>query len=305
MSNPELELEDNIDLKKYLPTCYEGVVEVETEQDALSIEINKYDETVEQAMNDQFIQNCSLKAIGYHEQTFHIYADPTTESLEFRKQRLLSRMKNLRPPYTYWYLRGVLDGFFGKNNYTLEIDNDNYRIILESSASDSLWYHEIQVIITKVKPCNMIFINRPQITETLLINEEINSTSSTRNYILDGTWELGRLPFVSPGQERIEKMPYVSSIKQALISLNLEYLKTVFNNVVLNNSIVVTELNLSVNTDRLIIEYGVSHETTTSITDIKLRDSEDITLINSQVFIPIEDYVIIKHIIKLEEGVND
>lgn len=295
---------NNVDLKEYLPICYKDVVEAEAEQDALSNEIDRYNTTCEQAMNDQFIQNCSLKAIGYYENTFHIVAQPSIESLEFRKARVLTRMQNLRPPYTYWYLRKMFDNFFGPGNYKLEIDEDLYKITLESSADSSGWYHEIQVTMVAVKPANMIFINKPQVTENLLINETVKSNISVRNYRLDGTWRLGLRPFVTIGEERTEKMPGVNSIRQYLITKNLENIEDLVSSALINNTASVTNLNTSIEGSNLIIEYGVNHSTASSITNIKLRDGDDITLVDSNVFIPVDDYVIIKHIINLKEGVN-
>lgn len=294
----------NTDLKEYLPLCYEGILEAEAEQDALSVEINKFNQLCEQALNDQFIQNCSLKAIGYYETIFSIVADPVNESLEFRRERISSRMKSLRPPYTYWYLRKMLDGFFGVGNYDLEVDHDDYTITLESSSEDSSWYHEIQVSMTLIKPCNMIFVYKPRITNTVLVNETVKSQSSTRNYRLNGTWKLGLRPFVSAGLEEINKMPDVHSIQSYFIQQNLDYWETLFAKAVINNSITVTNLNITQESSDIIIQFEVSHEQTTSVTNIKLKDSQDITLTNSNVYIPVQDYVIIKHIIKLEEGVN-
>lgn len=295
---------DKVDLKTYLPRCYEDIVEAKAEQDALSIEINKYDDTIEQALNDQFIQKCSLKAIGYYEDIFRIVGDPTTESLEFRKERILSRMKSLRPPYTYWYLRQMLDRFFGVGKYNLRITPNEYLIKLESSAEDSQWYHEIQVSMTLIKPCNMIFQNVPRISNTLITNETITSNASVRNYRLDGTWLLGLRPFVSIGDEETRKMANVKSVRQYFIDTNLEYWRSLFTKSVINNQITVTNLNISISDSQLIIEYEVNRETVNTITNIKLVNGEDNTLFESNVFIPIDDYAIIKHIIKLEEGTN-
>lgn len=295
---------DKVDLKTYLPRCYEDIVEAEAEQDALSIEINKYDDTIEQALNDQFIQKCSLKAIGYYEDIFRIVGDPTTQSLEFRKERILSRMKSLRPPYTYWYLRQMLDRFFGVGKYNLRITPNEYLIKLESSAEDSQWYHEIQVSMTLIKPCNMIFQNVPRISNTLLTSETVTSKASVRNYRLDGTWLLGLRPFVSIGDEETRKMANVKSVRQYFIDTNLEYWRGLFAKSVINNQITVTNLNISISDSQLIIEYEVNRETVNTITNIKLVNGEDNTLFESNVFIPIDDYAIIKHIIKLEEGTN-
>ncbi len=295
----------NTNLKEYLPICYNEIVEVEAEQDALSIEMDNVNNTFEEAMADQFIQTCSLKAIGYYEQTFHIIANPLTESLEFRRERVLSRMKSLRPPYTYWYLRKLLDGFFGVGGYTLDVNNNDYEITLESSAQNSQWYHEIQVSITIIKPCNMVFINKPRITNNLITNETIKSIATTRNYKLNGIWKLGQKPFITIGQEDTRKMSNVESIRQHFIDTSLEAWEDFFHSALINSTTSITNLNISVENSNLIITYEVTRSVTSTITNIKLRDSEDIPLIESNVYIPIDESVIIKHIIKLEEGVND
>ena len=308
---------DKVELKKYLPNAYElkepitdngkeykYIIEVQEEQDSLSGVVDKMNDRYEEALNDQFIQKCSLKAIGYYESIFHIVGNPATETLEFRRERILSRMKSLRPPYTYWYLRQMLDRFFGVGKYNLEITPNEYLIKLESSAENSQWYHEIQVSMTLIKPCNMIFQNVPRISNTLLTNETITSKASVRNYRLDGTWLLGLRPFVSIGDEETRKMSNVKSVRQYFIDTNLEYWKSLFTKSVINNQITVTNLNISISDSQLIIQYGINRETVNTITNIKLVNGEDNILFESNVFIPIDEYAIIKHIIKLEEGTN-
>ena len=99
-------------------------------------------------------------------------------------------------------------------------------------------------------------------------------------------------------------MSNVKSVKQYFIDTNLEYWKSLFTKSVINNEITVTNLNISISDSQLIIQYGVNRETENTITNIKLVNGEDNTLFESNVFIPIDDYAIIKHIIKLEEGTN-
>lgn len=295
---------DNVDLKQYLPIVYEGIVESETQQDSLSIEIDKMNNTYEQALMDQFVQFASLKVLPYYENIFNIVANPETESVQFRRERILSRMKMLTPPYTYYYLRIILDGFFGKGRYKLEVDNNNFKILLESSSSDSLWYHEIQVSITAVKPCNMIFVNIPRLSTNLTVNEKISHSKTIYNYKLDGTWLLGLKPFITQEEDIVDKMENVHSIQQTFIDKTIEEWKTFFAKSVINDSYNVTQLNISKEDSNLIITYEVTSTMANSITNIKLIGVDDITLINSNVFIPVDDYVTIKHIINLQEVLN-
>ena len=305
MSN--IDLNDNVDLKTYLPDCYKGIIEVEAEQDALSIEANRINIKFEQAMNDQFIQRCSLKAMPYYEDTFNIVWDPSNpeETLEFRRQRVLNRMKNLKPPYTYWYLRIMLDNFFGRGNYDLQIDEDEYIITLESSAENSAWYHEIAVTMTTVVPCNMTYINKPRIDYRLLINEKVISNLDVKhNYTLNGTWRLGLRPFITESGEIIAKMPNVASIDQNLISQNLNFCKDSVTKVKINDIINITDIEKLQDTSSITISYAVTPDVVSTITNIKLLDSNNNVLTNSNVYILIEGEATIKHILRIEEGVN-
>ena len=296
-------LNTNTDLKKYLPDCYKGIVEVEAEQDALSIEMDHLNETFQKAMMDQFIQYCSIEAIGYYEDIFNIIADPLTETLQVRRERIINRMRNLRPPYTKWYLRKILDKLFGNGNYTLDINNEEFTITIESSASSSLWYHELQVTMTAIKPCNMIFINKPQTGTNLITNEVVSSSASTRNYKLNGTWRLGLKPFISLENEEVRKMATTSSVQQHFIDTNLTNWESLFVKILINNSVEITEISYTQDTDSLILEYMVGDEDVSTITNIKVLDEDDITLLSSNVYIPVEDSVTVKHTISLKEGV--
>lgn len=302
-----IELDKNIDLKTYLPDCYNEILEAETEQDALSIEINTLNAKFEQAMNDQFIQNCSLKAIKYYEDTFDIVWDPSNpeETLEFRRARVLNRMKNLRPPYTYWYLRMMLDSFFGVGNYNLQIEPNEYIITLESSAENSAWYHEIAVTMTTVVPCNMVYINKPRIDYKLLMNETVISNLDIKhNYTLDGTWRLGLRPFISESGQVVAKMANVSSITDNLINQNLNFCKDAVTKVKINDIISVTDIEKFQDSSTITISYELTPSIVSTITNIKLLDSNNNVLTNSNVYIQVEGDVTVKHILKIEEGVN-
>ena len=51
---------------------------------------------------------------------------------------------------------------FNTISFSIKIKINEYIIILESSAENSAWYHEIAVTMTTVVPCNMIYINKPR-----------------------------------------------------------------------------------------------------------------------------------------------
>lgn len=294
---------DKVDLKQYLPIVYEGITESETQQDSLSIEINKMNNIYEQALMDQFIQTASLKVLPYYENIFHIVANPATETVQFRRERILYRMRMLTPPYTYYYLKNILDTFFGQQHYKLVIDNNNFTIYLESAVEDSLWYHEIQVSITAIKPCNMIFINRPRISKTLNVNETIHSQLITWNYTLNSNWLLGLEPFVTT-QGATVKMADIKSLQQPLFDYTLEQYKSKFYKAKINDSeeVLIDDNDKQITTDTISLEYEIDYSNATNITNIKLLDSEDNVLENSNVYIPVTGTIRLKHVLKIQEA---
>lgn len=319
---------NNVDLKTYLPDIYKDIVEAETEQDALSIEINKMHDRYEMALMDQFVQFASLKVLPYYENIFSIVANPTTESIEFRRERVLSRMKMLTPPYTYYYLRKMLDLFFGAGKYDLEVDANNYTITLQSAVEDSLWYHEIQVSITAVKPCNMIFINNPRVSKVLNINDTIYAQRMIWNYKLDGSWQLGLRPFYSIdgqaiynykldgswklGEEPftrqqgdIVKMASTKSLEQPLFDFTLNQYKSKFYKARLNDEIdiVIEDYDKSTSLDNIRFSYSVTRQQVENITNIKLLDVDNNVLENANVYIPVPDTIKLLHVLKLQEDV--
>jgi hypothetical protein len=319
---------DKVDLKTYLPDIYNGIVEAETEQDSLSIEVNKLHARYEQALMDQFVQKASLKAITYYENIFHIVANPETENLTFRRERVLSRMKMLTPPYTYYYLRIMFDQFFGKGRYILDIDNDNYTITLESAVEDSLWYHEIRASLTFVKPCNMIFINNPRVSKAVDVNDTIYAQRLIWNYKLDGSWALGLRPFYSVDggtvynykldgnwklgaepfirqQGEIVKMAGTKSLEQPLFDFTLNQYKSKFYKARINDTldIVIADYDKTVTLNTLRLAYSVTRQQVENITNIKLLDVDNTVLENANVYIPVPDTVRLAHTLEVKEDI--
>lgn len=294
----------NVDLKSYLPSIYEGVVEMEALQDSLSAEVQQFVNTCLVAMADQFIQTCSLQGIEYYERVFKILAEPLQETLEFRRLRILNRMRATQPPYTYRYLKIIFDGLLGKENYNIWVDKTNRLIIVDSIVSTKSYYHEILVTITNVKPCNLVFVNRPSMTSNLNINEGINARTVDYNYKLNNTWSLGQKCFVSKGPEKEYKMPSVQSLKQPVIQSSLNVLRTKITKALINEDVVIAilENHKVIENNILRIDYDLLSTQVTTITSIKLLDDTQQVYSEANVYIPVAENTNIVHNIKAQEG---
>lgn len=121
------------------------------------------DQLFQQVMDDfdiflanRYIQTANEEMIRQWEDLLSIEPDPANETLEFRRQRILNRL-SLTVPYTTPYLRNRLDDLVGADKYYLDIDYDNYTINLSLRISQEQIYNEILIIITLIKPANMVF----------------------------------------------------------------------------------------------------------------------------------------------------
>lgn len=180
-------------LKRLLPNWYTGVTEfnvlMEVEDDSFNLlqrEINK-------AKENQWIVTADEQTIAHHETIFNIIANPLNETLTFRRQRLLNRLQST-PPFTVKYLIDRLNQTFGSQNYTLIIDYENYQMLIETAAENANWFNEVQAIIHKIKPANLIYIQIPAITQQIKVTEKamINELA----YFRVGRSRVGRDPLL-------------------------------------------------------------------------------------------------------------
>ena len=186
-------------LKDYVPDWYDGVLEMDILTDIEGQEMNTIQANIDKVKFNQWIQTCDEQTIVYHEQLLNIIANPSVESLEFRKQRILNRLQST-PPFTVNYLVEKLNKIFGKGNYELIIDYQNYRLLLETVAENSNWFYEAQSIIRKVKPANIDYIQVPSVTQKLTVKETAAVQSQT--FFKIGVSRVGRDALLILSDER-------------------------------------------------------------------------------------------------------
>lgn len=298
-------MSNKTNLREYLPKIYDEVVEMEQIQDSLSVQMETSRNITTQAISDQFIQTCTEKGIVYYENIFGIKADPSNETIEMRRNRILRRRQLIEPPYTERYLTLMLNDLFGAGNYKLEINREEQTITVESSSTNYFWYEELLVTINTIKPCNMIFINRPFTFQTLMLSEELRGIIQKFNYILDGKWLLGRKPFRSIVTDEVLKMAQGHSLQNLIMNKTAEYLSTIIKKAKINDNLIINLLpeNFKIDNQTLQIQYLVLIENT-NITNVKLFDIDDNLLSNINVYIPVAESIEMLHNIRVQEGIN-
>lgn len=248
-----------------------------------------------------FFQTMDEGAVSMWEQVFQIVPNPSTESLDFRRARVLNRITT-RPPYTLGFLYQKLDELIGPGEWTVTVDYPNYTLYIESAAQNQNYATELAFTINRIKPAHIVWINSPFVRTGLLLSETISSAQRTYNYKL-GSWELGLLPFATDGPEGVIKMPETPSIRQALLTGVANFVSGDVASARVNGTIPIADLTKSVEGAELTVTYTVLPSQTTEITSLELLDGEGNVLTSSTVYIPVTTNVVMKHIIPVAEGV--
>jgi hypothetical protein len=293
-----------VKMKRYFPRFYDGYVEIDAIIDTEDKAFEEIGVNFRRAINNQFIKLADETGISAYEVLFDVIADPSTETLEERRDRLLNRVSVI-PYYTTIFLRNRLDSLIGAGLYNLIIDYDNYTLYLESAAKNQLYYNEIAVLMSNIKPCNIVFINMPLVSQQIFVSEQVNVSKLIYNYVLGGQWKLGEKPFISYEDKGIIKGRSTNSMSSLMEAKYRQFTLSEITSVLINNTIrITTFLTKEEVNGEAIIEYIVpQQEQNIEVTNIKLLDKDGLICFESPVYVPVYEDTIMKHNIIIKEGV--
>lgn len=184
----------------HLPDFYERIEDFVELAATESAELELMEGAVNQLLDDQFVETSGLQAIKRREQMLGIQADPKTESLEFRRKRILNRYQT-KPPFTIRYLQQQLDMLVGPGMTIVSRDPAKHLLIVTTNIDDANVFKEVIRTIETIKPANMIYQQNTALEGAIDLEEHIGMKEMTWNYRLDGSWKLGEKPFVTYGPE--------------------------------------------------------------------------------------------------------
>ena len=283
------------------PSVYDGVLEISVLSETDDVLLDRALAKLERAQLNQFILTADEETISVYEKMFSILANPTTETLQFRRERVLNRM-SLRPPFTMRWLQNKLDETIGVGKWDAYVDYANRTLYIESFVVNQQWFNELRITINRIKPCNLVFVNKPLIMADVVANETIVSATQHYNYIL-GQWQLGQEPFATTDPEEVIKLPSVNSINPNLLADVASFSATDVVAVRLNGSVKLSNFTTKAGQGTTtIVEYEVKPAQAHEITQIELLGTGDRVLTASSVYIPVTEAVICKHAINFKEG---
>lgn len=246
-----------------------------------------------------FFQTMDEGSISQWEQVLKIIPNLQTEDLQFRRDRILNRIST-KPPFTLGFLYQKLDSLLGPGNYEIEVDYPNYTLYIKSSAQNQLYAQEISYTINTIKPCHIVYVNMPYLSDTVLLNESVRLAEVAWNYWL-GYWGLGELPFgeiESKGEIVTENQ---KTIQPVLLGNLAGFLQGDVASARLNGTIVVADLNKSVSGNACNILYTVTPQQAGEVTLIELLDASGEVLTSAPVYVPIVDTTTFSHNLIVKE----
>lgn len=269
-----MSLQHLVSLENYVPTIYKDVKEIDALIKSEDYLFDILISIVNKEYARMFIQTCDLKGVEKFEQILEITPDPTIESLDFRKERLITRC-NSTLPYTTIWLKVYLNSVLGQHNYELNIDYKDQIIRLYGYLLDYSWSREATNVINTIKPCNMIFINIPTMIENVgLLYWFDGNTWNASNWNDENIWN--DYNFLSSEEVvNYDKQPENSDAFQILLN-SLSAVK-------LNNSHTL-QITPTVKDDTIYIEFIVP-EDIKLLQDVKILDVNNILLVSTECYI--------------------
>lgn len=297
-------MRDSRKASSYVPQIYKGFTEMEA---LIAVEDNILDKAENEKKNledNQYVLTANEYGIEQYEDMLDIIPNPAVETLQFRRDRIINRL-SMTPPFTFRFLKKKLDEIIGVGKWKAYIDFSTYTLYVESSANNQIWFEEILITMTNLKPANIVFINQPLITQGLVMSEEISYSTMQYNYVLGVSWVLGALPFLSYIDKGAIKLSNVSSLKDDLFQDVATFTASDIATVLLNDSLSISNFVTKQASANIVdIEYNVLASQIQTITNIKLKNSSGDVLSEAVVYVPLLEDVLMKHTITVKEEIE-
>lgn len=191
-------------LLEYLPDIYHEVIDFVELTDTETQEVISAEQAIGTLFADQFVTEASEQAIKRREKMLGIQADPTTESLDFRRKRLINRYST-KPPFTVRYLQQRLDFLVGAGLTIVSVDPQAFILTVTTNIDNAALFKEVERTVKVTKPANMLYQQQTSLQDTIELRERIKARAVSWNYKLDGSWKLGEKPFADLGMEVVYK----------------------------------------------------------------------------------------------------
>lgn len=208
----------NVNIGVYYPPPVNGTQEFLEIAQAESTEMTATWEGVNRVFINQYILTADVWGIKRLEGTFGILANPGTESLEFRRQRLLLRMRT-QMPFTIRYMKQWLRDAVGENRYRLWVENKAYMLYIETPAFDAIWNQEVQAFVSGIKPANLAVthIGKSEVSSKIFAAAKAGTRISRSVAAARNRRPAGRAVFTGQGARLLAKQQAGTVVTRAVL----------------------------------------------------------------------------------------
>lgn len=295
------------ELLNLLPPWYREVAEYQQICNAEAQQLQTAALATQSIADNFYFQTMNLAGVQMWEQIFNITPNPATETLAFRRARVLNRI-SMRPPYTLGFLYQKLDELVGPGLWSVEVDYANYALTIEAGAEDQSYWQELAYTVNHIKPAHITYISRPLIRTGILMSEEVRSAHFEWNYYL-GSWALGAEPFADETDVEVIKTANINSIQPAMLNGVANFASGDVAYVQINGGIDIGTINKAVTPAQyvggaatLAVSYNVTTTMTDAVTSVALMDADGNALTSMSVYVPVTETVNLQHTILIQEG---
>lgn len=187
-------------LMQYEPEYYHSVREFIALLDTEEMELDQLEASRLRLLGDQFVITSSEAALRRREQQLKIQADPTIETLDFRRRRIVNRYTT-KPPFTIRYLQQKLDQLLGAGKASATVDIQNFVLTIMANLTDAAVFKEVNYTVQTIKPANLAYMQQTSLRESIILHETAYRYTAERNTRLSTRWKLGSTPFTMLGEE--------------------------------------------------------------------------------------------------------
>ena len=151
-----MELDLNCEMLGLLPPLYREIEDYQQICQTEESQFRQAADSIRTVYQNFFVQTADEDSVQRWEQLLRIRAKPSAETLEFRRMRILSRLRT-RPPFTLAFLYQQLNDLLGTGSWTCEVDYPAYTLTIGADAESTLHKNELLHLVNQIKPAHIAF----------------------------------------------------------------------------------------------------------------------------------------------------
>lgn len=145
-----------VDLLSQLPVFIQEFKEISQIMSAENPEFQTAEDETEAIKDNQFIATADETGLETFENLLNLYPEKE-DTLAARRLACLAKWNN-QLPYTMRSLVQKLDALIGEGSYTLELDNDAYRLVFHVTSESAEHVAALDAVIQEYIPCNLEYV---------------------------------------------------------------------------------------------------------------------------------------------------